>query len=198
MSGDDISTVALLLLTLYGLLTLGGRALLQRRSAADSGWRGISGAVGSPAWCGGVMLAAATLALPFTALLFPAVSMPSATRLVAGGLGFGVGFVLTVYAQHAMGSSWRVGVRAGERTALRTQGPFRWCRNPVFASMLLSVAALVLWIPALAAPWLLMFAALELQVRVVEEPHLLEVHGDAYRAYAIRTGRFVPGLGRLR
>ena len=38
---------------------------------------------------------------------------------------------------------------------------------------------------------------LELQVRSVEEPYLLRTHGDAYRAYASRVGRFVPGIGRL-
>ena len=39
--------------------------------------------------------------------------------------------------------------------------------------------------------------ALEIQVRLVEEPYLLRQHGDAYRNYAARVGRFVPGLGRL-
>jgi protein-S-isoprenylcysteine O-methyltransferase Ste14 len=36
-----------------------------------------------------------------------------------------------------------------------------------------------------------------LQVRAVEEPYLLSVHGDAYATYAARVGRFVPGVGRL-
>ena len=37
-----------------------------------------------------------------------------------------------------------------------------------------------------------------LQVRIVEEPHLLRVHGSRYAAYAARVGQFFPGLGRLR
>ncbi len=40
-------------------------------------------------------------------------------------------------------------------------------------------------------------AAVELQVRLIEEPYLLRVHGSPYREYATVTGRFVPGLGRL-
>ena len=40
-------------------------------------------------------------------------------------------------------------------------------------------------------------AGLEIHVRRVEEPHLLRVHGEPYRAWAGRTGRFVPGVGRL-
>jgi protein-S-isoprenylcysteine O-methyltransferase Ste14 len=39
--------------------------------------------------------------------------------------------------------------------------------------------------------------ALELQVRVVEEPYLVRTHGDEYRAYASRVGRFIPGVGRF-
>jgi protein-S-isoprenylcysteine O-methyltransferase Ste14 len=39
--------------------------------------------------------------------------------------------------------------------------------------------------------------ALEIQVRLVEEPYLLRAHGTAYASYAARTGRFAPGIGRL-
>jgi len=38
-------------------------------------------------------------------------------------------------------------------------------------------------------------AAIEVSVRTVEEPYLLGVHGDAYRDYSARVGRFVPGIG---
>ncbi|MHC4447722.1 MAG: hypothetical protein ACYSXF_08095 [Planctomycetota bacterium] len=30
-----------------------------------------------------------------------------------------------------------------------------------------------------------------------EEEHLAAMHGDPYRTYAARVGRFVPGVGRL-
>ena len=43
-----------------------------------------------------------------------------------------------------------------------------------------------------------MVVACQVQVRLVEEPYLLGAHGGAYAGYASRTGRFVPGLGRLR
>jgi protein-S-isoprenylcysteine O-methyltransferase Ste14 len=39
--------------------------------------------------------------------------------------------------------------------------------------------------------------ALEIQVRLVEEPYLGKVHGEDYACYASRTGRFAPGLGRM-
>ena len=39
--------------------------------------------------------------------------------------------------------------------------------------------------------------AFQVQVRLVEEPHLLRTHGEPYRAWASRVGRFVPRVGRL-
>jgi protein-S-isoprenylcysteine O-methyltransferase Ste14 len=51
------------------------------------------------------------------------------------------------------------------------------------------------WIVAAGVATLI--TALELQVRRVEEPYLLRVHATAYRDYAARTGRFLPGIGRL-
>ena len=41
-------------------------------------------------------------------------------------------------------------------------------------------------------------AAVQIQVRVVEEPYLQRVHGAACGGYAARDGRFLPGLGRMR
>jgi protein-S-isoprenylcysteine O-methyltransferase Ste14 len=43
-----------------------------------------------------------------------------------------------------------------------------------------------------------MVASIEVQVRVVEEPYLLRVHGQVYRDYLATVGRFVPRLGLRR
>jgi protein-S-isoprenylcysteine O-methyltransferase Ste14 len=45
---------------------------------------------------------------------------------------------------------------------------------------------------------ILAVAALELQVRRVEEPDLLDKHGVAYRGYTASVGRFIPGVGLIR
>ncbi len=198
MERETLATVALVSIVLYAAVTLGGRTLLQRRNTEDSGWRGISGAPGSAGWWGGVLLglaAAGFLVPPLAALLTagPVIPLP---RVVLGGVVFLFGFVFTLHAQVAMGRSWRIGVREGEHTVLQTGGPFRWCRNPVFTAMLLSIAGLAVWVPWLVVPWLLMAVALQLQVRTVEEPYLLAEHADTYRDYAARTGRFLPGVGR--
>jgi protein-S-isoprenylcysteine O-methyltransferase Ste14 len=92
-----------------------------------------------------------------------------------------------------------VGVDPSERTVLRSDGPFRWVRNPIFSWMILAASGLALLVPNAAS--LVGLAALvvgiELQVRLVEEPYLLRTHGAAYAGYAARTGRFLPGVGRL-
>ena len=112
---------------------------------------------------------------------------------------FVIGLAATLAAQVAMGSSWRIGVDESERTELVTSGPFALVRNPIFAAMLPTSLGLVLMVPSVVALAGLaaLFVALELQVRVVEEPYLRRAHGAAYEAYAARVGRFVPGWGRI-
>jgi protein-S-isoprenylcysteine O-methyltransferase Ste14 len=111
-----------------------------------------------------------------------------------------VGFFGVLAAQAGMGASWRVGVDATERTELVTTGAFAVVRNPIFTAMLTTMAGLALLVPtAVSATALLcLLVAVELQVRLVEEPYLLRTHRQAYDSYAAATGRFVPGLGRLR
>jgi|GEM_PF-3019636 len=41
-----------------------------------------------------------------------------------------------------------------------------------------------------------LIAALEIQVRLVEEPYLVSTRGDQYRADARTVGRFAPGIGQ--
>jgi protein-S-isoprenylcysteine O-methyltransferase Ste14 len=113
------------------------------------------------------------------------------------------GITATLAAQSAMGASWRVGVDAAERTELVTGGLFARVRNPVFTAMTFTAmtftaAGLALMVPTVipALALMVLVVAIELQVRVVEEPYLSVVHGRAYDAYAARAGRFVPGIGR--
>jgi len=122
----------------------------------------------------------------------------AAVRVAAVAL-YGAGLAGTLWAQFAMGDAWRLGVRETERTALVAGGPFRWVRNPIYSTMLLAALGLALAAPNVLSVLALvvLLVALELQVRLVEEPYLTRAHGTSYRDYASRTGRFVPGWGRL-
>jgi protein-S-isoprenylcysteine O-methyltransferase Ste14 len=118
---------------------------------------------------------------------------------VAGGVLSVAGIALVLKAQGDMGTSWRIGVDQDERTELVTGGLFRWSRNPIFLGMLIFWLGIVAMVPnplALAA-LVLALVGIKVQVRFVEEPYLLRNHGDSYREYAARTGRIVPGIGKL-
>lgn len=198
MTTHLLASVALGGLALYAAVALVARSLLQRRRTGSTGWRGVHGRPGSAEWWAGVLIAIAVLGLllaPVVAWLSPSASAGS-WRAVLGGVIFATGFVMTVRAQLQMGDSWRIGVEHGERTELRTEGLFAWCRNPIFTAMLVTALSMVVLVPLASVAWLALWGGLELQVRKVEEPHLLEIHGEAYQAYAERTGRFWPGLGR--
>ena len=186
-------------------LAFGLRSWLQIRRTGESGFKGISGRPGSLEWIAGVLFAVAIaigVAAPLldvTGVLEPLDALDSVGLRATGVAIFIAGLVGTLYAQVAMGESWRIGVDEGERTALVTSGPFAVVRNPIFTAMLPASLGLALLVPnvvALAGFGVLVLA-LEIQVRLVEEPYLLRQHGEAYRNYAARVGRFVPGLGRL-
>jgi protein-S-isoprenylcysteine O-methyltransferase Ste14 len=185
-------------------ICFGVRAVLLRRRIRTTGFRGISGRPGSRAWWAGVSFVAAIvlgLAAP-TAALTGAMEAPAALdRPVVWGTGIAlavVGSVLTLAAQTGMGASWRVGVDETERTTLVTDGPFAVVRNPVFTAMTIASIGWALMVPtwvSLAAVAVLVLAV-QLQVRVVEEPYLRRTHPRDYLDYERRVGRFVPGIGR--
>ena len=192
----------MLYVLLYVLTAFGGRALLQWKRTGSTGFRGLSGRPGSLAWLGGIALSAgfiAVLAAPFVAHAGALSFSEFALAAPVAWLCLAVGIVGTLWAQLAMGDSWRIGVDPRERTSLVQRGPFAFVRNPIFTS----VIALALGMSLLLPGWLTVigtlgvWAGLEIHVRTVEEPYLLRTHGDAYRRYASRVGRFVPALGRL-
>ncbi len=121
----------------------------------------------------------------------------SEPMVLAGWLTMAAGLGMMVVAQAQMGASWRIGIDNAP-TPLVTGGLFGVVRNPIFSAMLLTMLGLVLSTPS---PWTVcgfVYAAtlIALQTRL-EERHLLVIHGERYRDYAARVGRFVPGAGRL-
>lgn len=198
--------LALVLLVAFGALGFGWRTAVQIRRHGDSGWRftssGLDRAVGAGLVGGFALLAvgpawAVAAGDPAVPLGLDAVATSAAALAVGLALTVGAG-VLTIVAQVQMGASWRIGVEEGEVTDLVTTGLFARVRNPIFTGMVAVALGLALLVPNL--PTLvgaaLAVVAIEVQVRLVEEPNLLAVHGEPYRRWAAATGRFVPGLGR--
>jgi protein-S-isoprenylcysteine O-methyltransferase Ste14 len=197
-----VHDLALVLLVLYGLVALVLRGLIQWWLTGSSGFKGISGRVGSVEWLGGLLFVLAIAMTAAGAGREDTVieSLDGAGAHLAGAVLAIGGLLGTVGAQLAMGDAWRIGVDPAERTRLVTAGPFAVVRNPIYAGMIPFFAGIALLVPGplTIVGAALLVVALELQTRLVEEPYLRRVHGAAYADYAARVGRFVPGVGRLR
>jgi protein-S-isoprenylcysteine O-methyltransferase Ste14 len=81
-----------------------------------------------------------------------------------------------------------------ERTELRTTGPYRYVRHPIYAGLLLSAAgrAAASGNRATAVAFAALAALLNVKARFEEEQMVARFPG--YRDYAARTPRFVPTL----
>nr|WP_245848787.1 methyltransferase [Lentzea kentuckyensis] len=68
-----------------------------------------------------------------------------------------------------------------------TNGLFAHVRNPIFTAMIATGAGLTLLAPNAIAviAFTTLVAAIEIQVRVVEEPYLLRTHGERYTALTL-------------
>ncbi|HEY8428781.1 MAG TPA: isoprenylcysteine carboxylmethyltransferase family protein [Sandaracinaceae bacterium] len=180
----------------YVLVAFVLRTLVQLRTTGSSGIVGLRPGAGALERIAGVLVVGAFALAPVA----PFVGEPIADTALLGGTVVAVATAGTFAAQLTMAGSWRIGVDPSERTELVTRGLFALVRNPIFSFMILAATGIALSCPtplALVAPALLL-VGLELQVRIVEEPYLARVHGEAYLAYARRVGRFVPWIGRLR
>ncbi len=84
-----------------------------------------------------------------------------------------------------------------DNATLVTTGPYRFVRHPFYMNLAIAFGSLSLvtqswWFVAWIVPGLLLLA-----IRTWKEEANLEARfGDAWRAYAARTGRFVPRLAR--
>ena len=192
-----------LVLTLVWIVAVAGiRGVIGYRRTGGVGIRGRD-RPGTPQWWArllsviGVILA---IAAPVAALngFEPWVALDHTAVHVGGGALVALGIVGTLVSQWAMGDAWRGDVDPEARTELVTTGPFRFVRNPIFTATAATAFGLALLVPNVLALGMLVafLLSLQIQVRLVEEPYLRRVHGDAYRTYAERTGRFLPRIRR--
>jgi protein-S-isoprenylcysteine O-methyltransferase Ste14 len=193
------------LLLVYLALAFGVRVAVALRTTGGTGIARLRGApplelLGGALFAGAMAMGIAAPILVLTDVIEPIDGLDQSPLHAVGFVFAGVGIAGTFLAQMAMGASWRIGVDQSDRTELVTGGVFSLCRNPIYTFMLIAWAGLALLVPT----WLSIASvpagilAFEVQVRLVEEPYLLRTHGEAFRAYASRVGRFLPGVGRLR
>jgi protein-S-isoprenylcysteine O-methyltransferase Ste14 len=199
-----MATLAIWMLIAFGVLTLFVRVAIQLRRTGSTGLIGLrragpAGLVSGVLFVGGMAIGVLSIDGVRKGSLDPIDSL-DVTGLHAIGIALAALAGVAVFlAQLGMGESWRIGVSEDERTDLITGGWFSVVRNPIYSAMILGWLGFALMVPT----WLgfaavaVVAVGLELQVRAVEEPYLARAHGDEYRAYASRVGRFLPGVGRF-
>jgi len=81
-----------------------------------------------------------------------------------------------------------------------TWGAYASIRHPFYTSFLLTLLAVVIAVPHPATLAMLLYGVIVLSLNARrEERRLLQSNlADVYRDYMATTGRFLPGLGRLR
>jgi protein-S-isoprenylcysteine O-methyltransferase Ste14 len=152
-------------------------------------------------WILWVPVVAAWIALPYLALVRAPLGASASAQLGSGYAwlrwmaavsGFAC-LLLTSVCWSRMGTRWRMAVSMKGEAGLITDGPFRYVRHPIYALSMWLMVCSVIVVPDL--PMLVVgivhLTLIQIKARN-EERHLLALHGESYRAYLARTGRFFP------
>jgi protein-S-isoprenylcysteine O-methyltransferase Ste14 len=200
-----MAKLAAVLLVVFLFLTFFVRVAIQLRRTGTTGLIGLRKGAGPLEILSGILFIGGMAMAIVSLELVLQDDMKTIDAIDVDGL-HAIGIVLATLgglsvfgAQLGMGASWRIGVSEDQGTDLITGGWFSVIRNPIYTAMIVGWTGFALMVPtwlALAAVVVIAFA-LELQVRVVEEPYLIRTHGEAFRSYASRVGRFLPGVGRF-
>ena len=113
------------------------------------------------------------------------------------GLSFSLGGIaLASYSQFSMKDSWRIGVDPGEKTELITHGIYSKIRNPIYTACIIYGIGLICLAPhiSLLIVGLAGLLTIVAYVKQVEEPYLINIHGEIYLQYMKQTGSYLPKL----
>ncbi|MDH5231228.1 MAG: isoprenylcysteine carboxylmethyltransferase family protein [Gammaproteobacteria bacterium] len=191
--------MSLIMITLFIIVAIVGRSLWQNQLTGDSGMRPVKR--NSPLM---MIFSSALIILVFIAVIIISLLTTFAGFEVYPKLGiYGnslgilfclVGILLTSLSQIQMGTEWRIGVDENEKTKLITHGVYSKIRNPIYTGVIIFGLGLVVLIPNIIMIMLALlgYAAIELHVRKVEEPHLEKLHGQLFTNYKNSTGRYFP------
>jgi protein-S-isoprenylcysteine O-methyltransferase Ste14 len=142
--------------------------------------------------------AAAAMSRRAPALLFAEEGAVHGVLQIAGAILLPGGIALLATAQLTMGVSWRIGIKEGDAPGLVTGGLYRFCRHPIYLGLLTALAGYTALLPTPLSLALLAAACAGARMQAsAEEAYLERTYGEAFRAYARRVGRFLPGVGRL-
>jgi protein-S-isoprenylcysteine O-methyltransferase Ste14 len=117
---------------------------------------------------------------------------------IAGAVLMTCGIAFLAIAQLHLGASWRIGIDADARPGLVTDGLYRYSRNPIYLGLLTTLAGYCALLPTVLSAILLVSTTIGMRAQIAgEEAYLIATYGEAFRDYARRVGRLVPGIGKL-
>jgi len=122
---------------------------------------------------------------------------PSPPSIVVGLAVAAAGAILGLVSGRRLGRALTPTPVPVEGAGLRTDGPYRWVRHPIYSAVLLMVAGYVV---AIGSVWTAAGAAVLLVFFVLksrwEDGLLHEKYGDEWTAWAARTGALIPRAPR--
>lgn len=130
-------------------------------------------------------------------IAWAALPIPAVLRGV-GAATAAIGIAGLMWVHRELGQNFSATLEIRSDQILVTSGPYRWVRHPMYTAFLLIVFSFFLltanWL--IGAIWIGALTAV-LVSRIGKEDAAMEAtFGDQYRAWAQRTGRLVPPLGR--
>ena len=188
------------LLLVFTLTAVFGRMILQYRMTGDCGIR-VTGKDSPPVQiAASLLLLVSGLIIVFCTLgltmgYLKRSFQPSLIQMTMGYILYSLGLITVLVSQYQMGTAWRIGVNADEKTELVTQGLFKHVRNPIYTGLFIGSMGLWLVSPSILL-MLGLYVAVELFVRKVEEPYLLQQFGDEYKKWYHSTPRYFPNFNQ--
>jgi protein-S-isoprenylcysteine O-methyltransferase Ste14 len=121
---------------------------------------------------------------------FPTIKVPFVLELVALCL-WGSGFSLLFIGRFGLGNSFRIG-SPKENTSLKTNGLFKFSRNPMYVGVYTTIIACVLYTLNPLVLFIGIFVVVvHHKIVLAEEKYMLNVFGKNYEDYCCRVRRYI-------
>jgi protein-S-isoprenylcysteine O-methyltransferase Ste14 len=129
--------------------------------------------------------------------LYLPTSLPRSPWMAFCGMGLvALGIALFVWARRALGKNYSGHVSVNTGQTLVQSGPYRLIRHPAYAGYMLMAVGISLGycsLAGLASILVLLLPGLIYRMKV-EERLLAQYFGEAYRQYAVKVKRIIPGI----
>ena len=195
----DTQHLPLLMMIIFLLIIILGRVALQLILVGDSGVRSGTRLQTKREMFISFLMFGVVVVQTILAWLYSTSSLKPQIELGLFSVGIGltlciIGIAFSSYAQYKMGKEWRIGVDPDEKTELVTTGIYKLVRNPIYTGCIVHGTGLIILAPHVLflITGLVGYFAVRAYVKDIEEPYLVDLHGDKYRQYMSQTGSFFP------